>query len=125
MKKYIFLFVATILTVSSTAKTIHWLTFIDTTDKRVDAQGVDHGVGEMDKMWQTSKTSGTLRLHQRIVKKRCRIFQWSLTILLCFTISVMVGDQRGKTQTDSHIHKCFLPNILIIDLFHLLGCMIY
>lgn len=49
MKKYIFLFVATILTVSSTAKTIHWLTFIDTTDKRVDAQGVDHGVGEMDK----------------------------------------------------------------------------
>ena len=49
MKKYIFLFIAAILTVSSTAKTIHWITFIDTTDKRVDAQGVDHGVGEMDK----------------------------------------------------------------------------
>lgn len=49
MKKYIFLFLAVMQFVSANAKVIHWITFIDTTDKRVDAQGRDHGVGEMDK----------------------------------------------------------------------------
>ena len=49
MKKYIFLFMAAILAVSANAKTIHWITFIDTTNKMIDAMGVDHGVGEIDK----------------------------------------------------------------------------
>lgn len=29
------------------AQRIHWITFIDTTDKNMDALGVDHGVGQM------------------------------------------------------------------------------
>lgn len=49
MKKYLFLLSATMLMVSAKAKTIHWITFIDTTDKKIDAMGVDHGVGEIDK----------------------------------------------------------------------------
>lgn len=49
MKKYILLCMAVVLSMSAKAKTIHWITFIDTTDKRVDAQGIDHGVGELDK----------------------------------------------------------------------------
>ena len=31
------------------AQRIHWITFFDTTDKNVDALGVDHGIGQMDK----------------------------------------------------------------------------
>lgn len=49
MKKSVFLCLTVMLIASANAKTIHWITFIDTTDKRVDAQGIDHGVGEMDK----------------------------------------------------------------------------
>lgn len=49
MKKYLFLFLASILSESAIAKTIHWITFIDTTDKKIDAMGIDHGVGEIDK----------------------------------------------------------------------------
>lgn len=49
MKNYVLLYLAVMFSISASAKTIHWITFIDTTDKQVDAQGRDHGVGEMDK----------------------------------------------------------------------------
>lgn len=48
--KRLLMFLLTAITISAAnAKVIHWITFIDTTDKNIDAQGVDHGVGEMDK----------------------------------------------------------------------------
>lgn len=49
MKRYILLCVAALLMITANAKVIHWITFIDTTDKQVDSRGIDHGVGEMDK----------------------------------------------------------------------------
>jgi len=51
MRKLAFILLASALTVLAEAQTIHWLTFIDTTDKRTDAQGrVIGGVGAMDEV---------------------------------------------------------------------------
>ena len=49
MKKSVFLCLAAMLIASANAKTIHWITFIDTTNKMIDNMGIDHGVGEIDK----------------------------------------------------------------------------
>lgn len=49
MKKLLTLCMAVVMSLSANAKTIHWITFIDTTNKMIDAMGVDHGVGEIDK----------------------------------------------------------------------------
>lgn len=48
MKNYLLCLLSLLLVTISNAQTIHWLTFIDTTDKNVDANGIDHGVGCMD-----------------------------------------------------------------------------
>lgn len=49
MKKIVFLITLLAMIGQMNAKnTIHWITFFDTTDKQVDALGVDHGVGKMD-----------------------------------------------------------------------------
>ncbi len=50
MKKALILIFAAIFTMAANAKTIHWLTFIDTTDKWYDELGRQRGVGEMDKV---------------------------------------------------------------------------
>lgn len=51
MKKLLLMVLASALTTYAEAKTIHWLTFIDTTHKIVDSQGnVVGGVGEIDKV---------------------------------------------------------------------------
>lgn len=51
MKKFAMILLASALTMFAEAQTIHWLTFVDTTDKRTDAQGrVIGGVGEIDKV---------------------------------------------------------------------------
>ena len=49
MKKITTLLVLLVSLCQLNAQQIHWITFIDTTDKDVDALGVDHGVGQMDK----------------------------------------------------------------------------
>lgn len=49
MKRYLFFVLAMLFLSTAKAQVIHWITFIDTTDKWIDAQGRDRGVGEMDK----------------------------------------------------------------------------
>lgn len=49
MKKIVLFITLLVLVGQMNAKnTIHWITFFDTTDKQIDAMGVDHGVGKMD-----------------------------------------------------------------------------
>lgn len=50
MKKYFMIILMAFSISAINAKTIHWLTFIDTTDKWYDALGRECGVGEMDKI---------------------------------------------------------------------------
>ena len=50
MKKTLIMILVAIITMTANAKTIHWLTFVDTTDKWYDELGRQRGVGEMDKV---------------------------------------------------------------------------
>jgi len=50
MKKYFMIILMALSTSAINAKTIHWLTFVDTTDKWYDELGRERGVGEMDKI---------------------------------------------------------------------------
>lgn len=50
MKKLALIILVTAFSIFAEAKTIHWLTFIDTTDKWTDNMGRVRGVGDMDKV---------------------------------------------------------------------------
>ncbi len=52
MKKYLTFIIAVIFSLVTNAKTIHWITFVDTTDKSFDEFGHPIGVGEIDKTGQ-------------------------------------------------------------------------